>query len=169
MLHRAIRAESKRYFRRSANKLEWLDRVAEIGDRPGLLVLVTLRGNCDVTTETETTHASQPMGAVLATDGHVMPYVFLDCDRIRLALDRARAEQCLPETWELLARALVRVFEHELMHVFHDSRAHQAHGIGASAVSAEMLTDPFRESEGIAAAPKVSPQSAETCARRGFI
>lgn len=115
------------------------------------LAVLTFRGRCDL----NVLHAKEiipgALGWTHVSDGAILPFSEIDCDRVRMFLqkDLLRSPPAHRET--AFGRALGRVVAHELYHIFAGTLRHGSDGIGKSAYTVqELLTDDFRfeEAEG---------------------
>ena len=80
-----------------------------------------------------------PLAFTHSTDGEVLPFSMVSCDRVRHSVesamwggDRARADL-------LLGRALGRVLAHELVHIVAKSSKHGVKGVAKTALSGGQL------------------------------
>lgn len=118
------------------------------GDVSAALVVVTFKGKCEVSG----LEAHRPKPAGLAwthiSDGVILPFVDVDCDRLReflqirlLQFDGRRREY-------LFGRALARVVGHELYHVFGETTHHAREGVAQSALTTvQLLSEDFSFAE----------------------
>lgn len=139
----SMKREMTALFNGTGHRFDWrrLEEASEIGPVPNLVVM-RLRGDCRLT------HPFPPLDeqGVFAwtdvSDGVVLPFSTVDCDRVRNAVSAAvwGAERKRGE--ELLGRALGRILAHELFHIFTRSVAHSAKGIARRALTgAELIAD----------------------------
>lgn len=84
------------------------------------------------------------LGYTHITDGHLLPFIEIDCGRVWTVARQARIRLgTRPEC--VLGRALARVTAHEIYHVLADTRAHASKGIAqAKLTSMELATHCFR-------------------------
>lgn len=83
-----------------------------------------------------------PLGLTHVTDGDVLPFVSLDCDRLRTALRSDLYGRDAP-AWRLMfGRALGRVLAHEMYHVLAHTEKHGKTGVTKGSLSARELTAP---------------------------
>jgi hypothetical protein len=128
------------------------------------MVIIEIGGKCLLPRTLEWRDGA-PMGMTHITDGEVLPFVELDCQRVLLALGQGgcEARHTLPET--VLGRALARVAAHEIVHVLTGSTRHDSYGLMKPSFSRHELCDPvarfseetmqrLRSSVGIAAGEK---------------
>lgn len=142
-VYRSMKLELNSLFLETPLSFEWkrLEEASEFETVPNLVV-VRFRGDCRMT------HPYPPLDEqgiyawTAVTDGVILPFSTVDCDRVRNAVslamwggDRARGEL-------LLGRALARIVAHELVHLFTKSAAHGARGVAREALTgAELIAD----------------------------
>ena len=83
-----------------------------------------------------------PLGLTHVTDGKVLPFASLDCDRLRTVL-RSNLDGRDASEWRVIfGRALGRVLAHEMYHVLAHAAKHGRTGVTKGALSARELTAP---------------------------
>lgn len=103
-------------------------------------VQVRLEGRCNLSGAPET--ASRQSGAYAwahVSDGRVLPFIEVDCDRIRKALFSTMWGEDFQHRDFLLGRALARIIAHELHHVVHDEVHHAEEGLAQPRLTAASL------------------------------
>jgi hypothetical protein len=134
VLHQ-LRVELSRIAEPSRHDFAW---VKDNSARPGRRVSVRLLGSC--TGDLEVHSKRGPLGWTKVISGRILPFVEIDCDRVRATIlpDVSGDEQPLREV--ALGRALARVLAHELRHVLAQTLDHHDHGLaGASLNSRDLL------------------------------
>lgn len=107
------------------------------------LAVVTFRGNCTAA-QLLTPVIPGPLGFTYISDGQVLPFAEVDCDRIRDFLRHDLLRKSAPERESMLGRAVGRVMAHELFHIFLRSRHHGSTGVSEpNFTQAELLSDRF--------------------------
>jgi hypothetical protein len=103
------------------------------------LVVVKFRGTCQMDTMPILFDERGPLAFTHSTDGEVLPFSEVACDRVRHSVesamwggDRRRADL-------LLGRALGRVLAHELVHIVAKSHKHGRKGIAMTSLSGVQL------------------------------
>lgn len=144
---------------RGGPEFESLDRNAEflLGDQsafldiPGPAVTVYVHGNCNLEPQEHRTSLGQPLGWVHRVNGHVEPFIHIDCTQIGHVL--GAKERWLPrrDRDQAMALAISRVFFHEWIHISTQSAHHAADGIAKAAFDIPDLIRPVTEE------PAVSP------------
>jgi len=105
------------------------------------LIVVAFRGDCS-TTMPKLLARSGPLGWTSTSDGRVLPFIGIDCDRVKTIL-------MAPEAWPhsmipagLLVRALSHVALHEIYHVLSGRKHHDAEGLFKAEYSSADLLAP---------------------------
>lgn len=105
------------------------------------LVVIRFRGGCRLL-DGERPAYRGPLGITHISEGRILPFVDLDCERVRSILTAETSARMFPLTQYSLGRAMGRVAAHELYHVLAESQEHAAAGIAkASLSSAELLAE----------------------------
>lgn len=114
------------------------------------LAVVTFKGHCAAG---DLVHGERFAGGALGwthvSDGRILPFAEIDCDRIGAFLG-ARLF-VLPRRFQekIFQRAIARVAAHELYHVFIQTAAHGSWGVAkAEFTTEELLSDSFRFQKG---------------------
>jgi hypothetical protein len=110
------------------------------------LAVLTFKGHCDVA---GLTGRSDPnpgaLGWTHVSDGVILPFSDIDCDRIRSFVQRDLLSIRTPDREEAFGRALGRVLAHELYHIFANTSRHGSCGVGKSAYTvSELLAEEFQ-------------------------
>lgn len=112
------------------------------------LAVLTFKGRCDVSSPTA--HSSQPgaLGWTHVSDGTILPFSDIDCDRIRSFIQKDILALPQVQREDTFGRALARVVAHELYHIFAKTSRHGSCGVGKAAYSVrELLSDEFQFEE----------------------
>jgi hypothetical protein len=94
------------------------------------------------------------LGSAFVSDGSVLPFGQVECDRIRASLQRLNYSVA-HESQQQLGQAMGRVLVHELYHMLSGSSAHTMHGLTKPSLSA------FELSANTADLPRHSKQAME--------
>ena len=106
-------------------------------DRP---VQVRLMGRCNLAGVPETgTRQPGPYAWAHVSDGRVLPFIEVDCDRIRTALFSTMWGEDFQHRDFLLGRALARIIAHELHHVLDNAVHHSQEGLAQPRLTAASL------------------------------
>ena len=102
------------------------------------LVSVRMCGVCSVAERFALTPPG-PLAFTHSTDGEILPFVEVECDRVRNSVRSALWGLDRNRERHLYGRALARVLAHELYHVVTKSRHHTRKGITSPALSGHQL------------------------------
>ena len=110
------------------------------------LAVLTFKGRCDVAGLTSRSDPNPgALGWTHVSDGVILPFSDVDCDRIRNFVQRELVSVRLPDREEAFGRAIGRVVAHELYHVFANTSRHGSCGVGKSAYTvSELLAEDFQ-------------------------
>jgi mono/diheme cytochrome c family protein len=110
----------------------------------GDLAVVKFHGRCDLVDLTPLSGDPGPLGWTHVTDGEVLPFSTIDCDRIRSFLGEALFRLSAKDREDAYGRAIARVLAHELYHVFTRTRHHGGSGVAQPAHSVrELMAEDF--------------------------
>ena len=129
------------------------------------LAVITFKGTCSIANLVP--HASNPgaLGWTHVSDGIILPFSDVDCDRIRTFMQRELLYLDPGVRDELFGRAVGRVLAHELYHIFANTSQHGSCGVGKAAYSVqELLSNDFRfedrESKALRTRARTHPEPA---------
>jgi hypothetical protein len=109
------------------------------------LAVVTFRGRCDAASLQPFRTSPGALGWTHVSDGVILPFSDVDCDRIRTFVQRDLLVVVPEEREATFGRALARVLAHELYHIFANTARHGSCGLGKSAYTVqELLADEFQ-------------------------
>jgi hypothetical protein len=105
------------------------------------LIVVAFQGDCS-TAMPKSPSSSGPLGWTSTSDGRVLPFIGIDCDRVKatLMVSDAWPHSMIPAG--LLGRALSHVAVHEIYHVLSGRKHHDAEGLFKAEYSAADLLSP---------------------------
>ena len=106
------------------------------------LVLVRFKGKCVLEPVGYLYDERGPLAFTYSTDGAVLPYSEVECDKVALSVRSAMFGGDYANADELLGRALGRVVAHELVHILTKSGAHAKQGVEKPALSGKLLIAP---------------------------
>jgi len=110
------------------------------------VVLVRLKGTCKMERLSPFMDERGPLAWTHSTDGVILPFAEVACDRIASAVAGALWSQERKHADRLLGRALGRVLAHELYHILGKTHEHNPDGsLAKEAISAKRLIsqEPF--------------------------
>jgi hypothetical protein len=113
------------------------------------LAVLTFKGRCDVAGLTpHNAFNSGPLGWTHVSDGAILPFSDVDCERIRAFVQRELLSVRAPDREEAFGRALGRVVAHELYHIFANTARHGSCGVAKAAYTVkELLSNDFQFEE----------------------
>jgi hypothetical protein len=112
------------------------------------LAVVKFQGRCDTAGWTGRTTFSGALGWTHVSDGEILPFTDVSCDRVREFLRRPLMGAGPEEQQYLYGRALGRVLAHELYHIFANTVHHAGWGVAKEAYSvSDLLNDAFQFQE----------------------
>ena len=106
------------------------------------LAVITFRGSCDVAALNPHSSVPGPLGWTHISDGVILPFAEVDCQRIRGFFQKQLLAMPAKERVEAYGRALGRVLAHELYHIFANTTSHGSFGVGKSKYTVEELLSP---------------------------
>ena len=130
-------------------RLEWrsLD-VIRPGESAQDLAVANFKGTCNPDRPAPLMPPGS-LGKTHVSDGVVLPFCEVDCDRIRSFLSAALARLEARERSRDFGRAVGRVLGHELYHIFSRTRDHEIIGLGKAALSVkDLMAARFQFTEG---------------------
>jgi hypothetical protein len=135
-----MKSELQNLMRDSGVELNWrrLDELSASDSFPSVVV-VTFHGSCEMKPFAPALpNEPLPLAYAHISDGAVIPFADVECDRVRSLLRPAHADSGTDGDL-LLGRALGRVLAHELHHIISRTRAHTQHGISRKELSSRDL------------------------------
>ena len=125
--------------------LEWKSLDGVRGDDVSAsLAVVTFRGDCDVSNLLSTGQTT-PLGITHVSDGVVLPFTEIQCDRIRIFLRKPLLQIQASDRERAMGRAIARVLAHELFHIFCGTTHHGADGVAKPMFTErELLAERFQ-------------------------
>jgi hypothetical protein len=128
---------------------EWRSLTAARGNEVSAeLAVISFKGRCDVAGLMARTAQPGALGWTHVSDGVILPFSDVDCDRIRVFLQRELLFLRAETREEVFGRAVGRVLAHELYHIFAQTAHHASDGVAKSAYTVqELLSDGFHFDE----------------------
>jgi len=120
--------------------IDWRDQgdVAASDSFPNLVV-VKFRGKCRMEPVPYLYDERGPLAFTYSTDGAVLPFSEIECDKVRSSLRAAMWGGDYKRSDILFGRALARVLAHELYHVLAKTHSHAGQGIAEKSLSGVQL------------------------------
>ena len=136
----ALRAEVKTLLSPAGLEFEWWPLADFRSERPSTVVVVThFEGQCNVNNLSMRGGPSGSLGWVETSDGRVLPFIHVDCARVRTFLQIQLIGFRPADREVLFGRALGRVLAHELYHVLAGTAKHTTRGVAKEDFSVEDL------------------------------
>ena len=106
------------------------------------IVVVRFRGVCRINAFPLLPRVNGPLASTHSTDGKVLPFIDVECDRVRACVRSAAVGKRGASPDQLFGRALARVVAHELYHVMANTARHGLTGIAQRTLSgSELIAD----------------------------
>jgi len=112
------------------------------------LAVLTFKGQCDVSGLSNDRSDGGALGWTHVSDGNILPFSDVDCDRIRSFLQRDLLGLPQPMRAPAFGRGMARVLAHELYHIFAATAHHAATGVAQEAFTVKELLAPAFHFEG---------------------
>jgi hypothetical protein len=114
--------------------------LADAGGRvSSQLAVIHFKGGCDVDNLRADPGFPGPLGWTHISDGEILPFIDVNCDGLRLFVQRELIEVPVAGRQEVFGRAMARVLAHELYHLLAHTKAHMSTGIAKAAYSVREL------------------------------
>jgi hypothetical protein len=134
-----MKRETQAIVKNSGLHLDWQLR-SEVGQKSfSDLVVVHFKGRCLFQPAPYLYDERGPLAFTYSTNGEVMPYSEVSCDKITATMRPAMHGSQFANGDVLLGRALGRVVAHELMHMLTRSGVHGRDGVGKASLSGRQL------------------------------
>ena len=127
-------------------RFEWHSLAGVRGNEVAVeLAVVTFKGRCDVGGLVARNGNPGALGWTHVSDGTILPFSDVDCDRIRGFVQRELLAVHPDDREAAFGRALGRVVAHELYHIFANTARHGSDGVAKAAYTVqELLSDDFQ-------------------------
>ena len=133
------------------------------------LAVITFQGRCNTAGMIAQAKFSGALGWTHMSDGEILPFTDVSCDRVREFVQRQLVVLSPDERTELYGRALGRVLAHELYHIFANTTRHASWGVAKECYTVQdLLTDDFQFREKESRALRTSRPQAPVDAPLGF-
>ncbi|MGC4050377.1 MAG: hypothetical protein QM757_13450 [Paludibaculum sp.] len=138
-----MRRELNTLLQKSSIQVEWrLREEMKEGTEVSDLVLVKFRGNCRMQTEPVLLDERGPLAFTHTTDGEVLPFSEVLCDKVRVAARSAMHGGQIAQGNTLMGRAMARVLAHEIYHIAGNTKGHTKEGVSKrSLTGAQLIAD----------------------------
>lgn len=128
-VRRDFRLETERALQPAQVVVAWRN-ISEAGSHESFdrLVVIRFRGEC-TPTRSLSGGRGMPLGLTHVSNGQVLPFVEIDCQRVLQAMDTGEWQGRIRHPEAVVGRALGRVAAHEIHHVLTGSGAHDDEGL----------------------------------------
>jgi len=99
------------------------------------LAVIHFKGECDVHNLRPESGFPGPLGWTHVSDGEILPFIDVNCDGLRLFVQRDLIDVPEANRLEVFGRAMARILAHELYHLLAHTKAHTGGGIAKAAYS----------------------------------
>ena len=125
---------------------EWRSLNATTGSEVSAeLAVIHFKGACNTEDLSPTDAYPGPLGWTHISDGAILPFSDINCDGLRLFLQRELLRYPESNRAPAFGRAIGRVLAHELYHIFAKTTRHAAWGVGKPAYTVqELLSNKFQ-------------------------
>jgi len=106
------------------------------------LAIIHFKGECDAENLREESGFSGPLGWTHISDGEILPFIDVNCDGLRIFVQRDLVNVDPAQREAVFGRAAARVLAHELYHFLGNTRSHASGGIFKAAYSVQELLAP---------------------------
>ncbi|PWU02991.1 MAG: hypothetical protein C5B51_19805 [Terriglobia bacterium] len=120
-------------------RFEWYP-LSDAGGRVSTqLAVIHFKGECDASGLRSDAGYPGPLGWTHISDGEILPFIDVNCDGLRLFVQRDLIGMPFAKRDEVLGRAIARILAHELYHLLAHTKEHAGKGIAKAAYSVEEL------------------------------
>jgi hypothetical protein len=103
------------------------------------LAVIHFRGSCDTVDLKPFAEHPGALGWTHMTDGVILPFSDIDCNRVRVFVQRDLLAFPREERQPAFGRAIARVLAHELYHIFANTTRHGSWGVAKASYSVQEL------------------------------
>jgi hypothetical protein len=109
------------------------------------LVIFKMKGSCSMNARPMPIGALSdergPLAMAYASDGEILHFGEVECDRLRHSLIRILGPAATPKSQIALGRAMAKVIAHEIYHMVGNAKDHTHHGLTKTSLSGDELLD----------------------------
>jgi hypothetical protein len=134
-----MQAEADRIVRKAGLKLAFRHRHEAAQDSYSELIFFKMSGRCEMDAFPALLDERGPLAFTFTTDGRILPFGEVKCDRLRESIKTAMAGSDFAQGNQLLGRAMGRVLAHELYHMIARTKGHGKGGVAKESLSARQL------------------------------
>ena len=108
----------------------------------GRMVEFEMKGRCSIHTFPVLYDERGPLATTFSSDGRLLPFGTVECDRVRESIRRVNAAFAYRMTDAALGRALGRVMAHEVYHMIAGTKEHTREGLSRPSLGGSELLRP---------------------------
>ena len=137
---RVLHSEVESIFKIETVRIVWRDhREVDGHEAFDHLVVARFTGHCEMLIEGESDRRRTTLGFTHVSDGKVIPFLQIDCDRLAALLGPTHVTEPIARRQLLFGRALGRVLCHEIYHVIAETQAHNTRGLAKPGLTPQEL------------------------------
>jgi hypothetical protein len=107
------------------------------------LAIIRFKGECDAEGLSPESGFPGPLGWTHISDGEILPFIDVNCDGLRIFVQRDLIEAAAGDREAIFGRAMARILAHELYHLLVNTRAHTGGGVAKASYSVQELLAPI--------------------------
>lgn len=124
---------------------DWLPLTEAGGRVSSQLAVIHFKGQCDTENLRPEWGYPGPLGWTHISDGEILPFIDVNCEGVRLFVQRNLIGLPVPSRELVYGRAIARVLAHKLYHFLANTKGHAGGGLAKAAYSAEeLMSQTFR-------------------------
>jgi len=135
----AIESELDQIMLPAGIRLDWHPLTDAGGRVSSQLAVIHFKGDCDIQDLRPEWGYPGPLGWTHISDGEILPFIDVNCEGVRLFVQRNLIAIPVETRESVYGRALARVLAHELYHFLANTKGHAGGGLAKAAYSAEEL------------------------------
>lgn len=139
----AIQSEMEAIMAPTGLQFSWHPLSEAGGQITSHLAIIHFRGECDAVGLREESGYPGPLGWTHISDGAILPFIDVNCDGVRIFVQRDLVGVAAAQREIVFGRALARILAHELYHLLGNTRSHTGGGIAKAAYSVQELLAPI--------------------------
>lgn len=139
----AIQSELEAIMAPTGLEFSWRPLAEAGGQVSSQLAIIHFKGECDAAGLKSEAGFSGPLGWTHISDGEILPFIDVNCDGLRIFVQRELIGVPASDRDTVIGRAMARILAHELYHLLANTRAHTGGGIAKAAYNVQELLAPI--------------------------
>jgi hypothetical protein len=139
----AIESELRAIMAPTGLQFAWHPLSEASGQITSQLAIIHFKGECDTEDLRQESGFPGPLGWTHISDGEILPFIDVNCDGLRIFVERDLYGVDAAQRETMFGRALARILAHELYHLLGNTRSHAGDGVAKAAYSVQELMAPF--------------------------